>query len=445
MTAGGNLKPYRWLPAEAFIRSVSVHCLGGEPGESTWRVRSKRGPAIPDSVLPAARSGRSAAAQLALAPLGAPRARGPAASDPGPSLAALAAAAALQVLGAKGSGWLRRGPWPPLTAGFCSGGPAGVGRSEPGSRPTSTRQLDGIRSAALGRAGLFPGRVAGGTREERGAEEAGPPAAPPHAEYSEARSVVSSARRGAQFIHHSGSVWRRSPTWRESADAAFTDVPCLGPVAFTTLQDAHGGFKWESDTLIAYEKGSENSKVTKIPKCYCRTSLLDGSEAGVFALRVMMLIQTHPFPIIAMVNGLATAAGGQLVASCDFAVASDKSSFATAGVNIGLLGSTPGVALGRAEPRKVALEMLFTGEPVSAREAPPRGLPSRVVETVRIARHVASPVPSLGKAAFSRQLAQGLRPACHLTSQTTVDKLGLPDGQEGVEAFLQKRKPARSH
>lgn len=167
-----------------------------------------------------------------------------AASDPGASLAAMAAAAGLRALGAKESGWLRRGPWPPLTAGLCSGGPAGVGRPEPGSRPTSTRLRDGIRSAARGRAGLFPGRVAGGTREERGAEEAGPPTAPPHAEYSEAPSVVSSARHGAQFIHHSGSVRRRGPTWRKSADAAFTDVPCLGPVAFATLQDAHGGFKW---------------------------------------------------------------------------------------------------------------------------------------------------------------------------------------------------------
>ncbi|XP_054944428.1 enoyl-CoA hydratase domain-containing protein 3, mitochondrial [Physeter macrocephalus] len=365
-----------------------------------------------------------------------------------------------RALGAKGSGWLRRGPWPPLTAGFCSGGPAGVGRPEPGSRPTSTRQLDGIRSAALRRAGLFPGKVAGGTREERGEEEAGPPAAPPHAEYSEARSVVSSARRGAQFIHHSGSVWRRGPTWRESADAAFTDVPCLGPVAFATLQDAHGGFKWGYlgelhgvFPTILIEFRERIMVVTG--ECYCRTSLLDGSEAGVFALQVMMLIQTHPVPIIAMVNGLATAAGCQLVASCDTAVASDKSSFATPGVNIGLLGSTPGVALGRGVPRKVALEMLFTREPVSAREALRHGLLSRVVpeerleeETVRIARKVASPsrpVLSLGKAAFYRQLAQDLRTACHLTSQTLVDNLGLPDGQEGVKAFLQKRKPVWSH
>lgn len=78
-------------------------------------------------------------------------------------------------------------------------------------------------------------------------------------------------------------------------------------------------------------------------------------------LQVMMLIQNHPVPIIAMVNGLATAAGCQLVASCDIAVASDKSSFATPGVNIGLFCSTPGVALGRAVPRKVIELQLCTG------------------------------------------------------------------------------------
>ncbi|XP_016072430.1 PREDICTED: enoyl-CoA hydratase domain-containing protein 3, mitochondrial [Miniopterus natalensis] len=170
---------------------------------------------------------------------------------------------------------------------------------------------------------------------------------------------------------------------------------------------------------------------------------------------VMMLIQNHPVPVIAMVNGLATAAGCQLVASCDIAVASDKSSFATPGVNIGLFCSTPGVALGRAVPRKVALEMLFTGEPISAQEALLHGLLSRVVpeeqlekETMRIAKKIASlsrPVVSLGKATFYKQVRQDLRTAYHLASQTMVDNVALQDGQEGIKAFIQKRKPAWSH
>ncbi|XP_014639157.1 PREDICTED: enoyl-CoA hydratase domain-containing protein 3, mitochondrial [Ceratotherium simum simum] len=170
---------------------------------------------------------------------------------------------------------------------------------------------------------------------------------------------------------------------------------------------------------------------------------------------VMMLIQNHPVPIIAMVNGLATAAGCQLVASCDIAVASDKSSFATPGVNIGLFCSSPGVALGRAVPRKVALKMLFTGEPISAQEALLHGLLSKVVpeeqleeETMKIAKKIASlsrVVVSLGKASFYKQLPQDLRTAYYLTSQTMVDNIALPDGQEGIKAFIQKRKPVWSH
>lgn len=170
---------------------------------------------------------------------------------------------------------------------------------------------------------------------------------------------------------------------------------------------------------------------------------------------VMMLIQNHPVPIVAMVNGLATAAGCQLVASCDIAVASDKSSFATPGVNVGLFCSTPAVALGRAVPRKVALEMLFTGEPISAQEALHHGLISKVVpeeqleeETMRIAKKIASlsrSVVALGKATFYKQLPQDLSTAYFLASQAMVDNLALKDGQEGIEAFIQKRKPIWSH
>lgn len=109
-------------------------------------------------------------------------------------------------------------------------------------------------------------------------------------------------------------------------------------------------FFQDSDELV-HEKHAPWSQ-------WCNTAgtqlfMLRGNEMGVFVLQVMMLIRNHPVPIIAMVNGLATAAGCQLVASCDIAVASDKSSFATPGVNIGLFCSTPAVALGRAVPRKV--------------------------------------------------------------------------------------------
>uniref|UniRef100_A0A3Q1CKJ0 Enoyl-CoA hydratase domain containing 3 n=1 Tax=Amphiprion ocellaris TaxID=80972 RepID=A0A3Q1CKJ0_AMPOC len=127
---------------------------------------------------------------------------------------------------------------------------------------------------------------------------------------------------------------------------------------------------------------------------------------------VMTLIQDVPVPVIAMVNGVATAAGCQLVASCDVAVVTEKSTFATPGVNVGLFCSTPAVAIGRAVPRKVAMEMLFTGTPISAHDALLHGLVSKVVpeerleeETLSIAKRVCQasrPVVALGKATFQR-------------------------------------------
>ncbi|XP_036616253.1 enoyl-CoA hydratase domain-containing protein 3, mitochondrial [Trichosurus vulpecula] len=170
---------------------------------------------------------------------------------------------------------------------------------------------------------------------------------------------------------------------------------------------------------------------------------------------VMMLIQKHPVPIIAKVNGLATAAGCQLVASCDIALASEKSHFATPGVNVGLFCSTPAVALGRAVPKKVALEMLFTGEPITAQEALLHGLLSRVVpeekleeETMKIAQKICTSsrsVVAAGKATFYRQLTQDLKTAYRFASQAMMDNLATQDGQEGITAFIRKRKPVWSH
>ncbi|XP_077400718.1 enoyl-CoA hydratase domain-containing protein 3, mitochondrial [Vanacampus margaritifer] len=171
--------------------------------------------------------------------------------------------------------------------------------------------------------------------------------------------------------------------------------------------------------------------------------------------QVMTLIQDVPVPVIAMVNGVATAAGCQLVASCDVALASDKSTFATPGVNVGLFCTTPAVAIGRAVPRKVAMEMLFTGTPISAHDALLHGLLSKVVpeerleaETLAIAQRVCQasrPVVALGKAAFQRQMSQGRDAAYATASKVMVDNLALRDGQEGVRAFIEKRKPVWSH
>ncbi|MED6264663.1 Enoyl-CoA hydratase domain-containing protein 3, mitochondrial [Characodon lateralis] len=170
---------------------------------------------------------------------------------------------------------------------------------------------------------------------------------------------------------------------------------------------------------------------------------------------VMALIQDIPVPVIAMVNGVATAAGCQLVASCDIAVATEKSTFATPGVNVGLFCSTPAVAIGRAVPRKVAMEMLLTGTPISAHDALLHGLISKVVsedrleeETLGIAQRVCQssrPVVALGKATFQRQMAQGRDAAYATASKVMVDNLALRDGQEGIQAFIEKRKPVWGH
>uniref|UniRef100_A0A8C0AAS6 Enoyl-CoA hydratase domain-containing protein 3, mitochondrial n=3 Tax=Bos TaxID=9903 RepID=A0A8C0AAS6_BOSMU len=336
----------------------------------------------------------------------------------------MAAAAGLRALGAKGSGWLRRGPWAPLTTGFCSGGPAGIGRPEPGPRPTIARQRDGIRDNMAGR---------------------------PSCCNSSAHSTPFSDSRNI-LLAYTVSLQERNIVLSDPKRRNALSLAMLKSLQSDILHEAESQ---DLKVIIISAEGPVFSSGHDLKELTDEQGPDYHAEVFQTCSEVMMLIQNHPVPIIAMVNGLATAAGCQLVASCDIAVASDKSSFATPGVNIGVFCSTPAVALGRAVPRKVALEMLFTGEPISAQEALLHGLLSRVVpeerleeETMRIARKVASlsrSVLSLGKAAFYRQLAQDLRTAYHLTSQTMVDNLGLPDGQEGVKAFLQKRKPVWSH
>ncbi|GCB62616.1 hypothetical protein scyTo_0007260 [Scyliorhinus torazame] len=180
-------------------------------------------------------------------------------------------------------------------------------------------------------------------------------------------------------------------------------------------------------------------------------------HAEVFAVctEVMTLLQDIPVPVIAKVNGLATAAGCQLVASCDVAVVSDKSKFATPGVNVGVFCSTPAVAVGRSLPRKVTLEMLFTGEPISAHDALLHGLVSRVVPedkldevTMKIAGKICETsrsVVALGKATFYKQMALNRNEAYQIAAQVMVDNLTLKDGQEGILSFIQKRKPVWTH
>ena len=166
---------------------------------------------------------------------------------------------------------------------------------------------------------------------------------------------------------------------------------------------------------------------------------------------LMLSIAHHPKPVIAQVHAVATAAGCQLVASCDLAVASSEARFATPGVNIGLFCSTPMVALSRAIPRKAAMEMLLTGEAVSAEEAKRLGLVNRVAapaelekETQALARFIAAkPTHTLkwGKQAFQHQLELGLSNAYDYVAEVMVQNMLHAEAVEGFGAFLDKRPP----
>jgi len=166
---------------------------------------------------------------------------------------------------------------------------------------------------------------------------------------------------------------------------------------------------------------------------------------------MMQAIVRLPKPVIACVQGTASAAGCQLVASCDLAVASSAAQFATPGVNIGLFCSTPMVALSRNVARKHAMEMLLTGDMASADEAMRMGLVNRVVapgterdEALKLARQIASKSAltlKVGKEAFYRQLEMGLSDAYRYTADVMVENMLARDAEEGIGAFIEKRPP----
>jgi enoyl-CoA hydratase/carnithine racemase len=170
------------------------------------------------------------------------------------------------------------------------------------------------------------------------------------------------------------------------------------------------------------------------------------------ACSAMMQAVVHlPKPVVAAVQGIATAAGCQLVASCDLAVASEAAAFATPGVDIGLFCSTPMVALSRNVPRKQAMEMLLTGEPVPAARARDIGLVNRVVAAgterdaaIALAQQVAlksAYTIKLGKAAFYRQAEMSLADAYRYAAEVMTENMMARDAEEGIGAFIEKREP----
>jgi enoyl-CoA hydratase/carnithine racemase len=171
--------------------------------------------------------------------------------------------------------------------------------------------------------------------------------------------------------------------------------------------------------------------------------------------KVMTTIVEMPQPVIARIHGIATAAGCQLVAMCDLAVAADNARFAVSGINVGLFCATPSVALGRAMGRKEAMEMLLTGDFIDAAEAQRRGLINRAVPADQLDAEVKRLTDSIcgksgvaiamGKQMFYKQLEMGLDGAYQLASETMACNMMSEDAAHGIDSFMAKQKPEWKH
>jgi enoyl-CoA hydratase/carnithine racemase len=220
------------------------------------------------------------------------------------------------------------------------------------------------------------------------------------------------------------------------------------------LQDIHDDAKVRAVVVAA--NGSAYSAGHDMKELTARRADADRGRAYFAQMMnacsaMMQAIVQLPKPVVAAVQGVATAAGCQLVASCDLAVASDTARFATPGVDIGLFCSTPMVALSRNIPRKQAMEMLLTGEPISATAARDIGLINRVVPAgterdaaIALAQKVANKsayTVKIGKAAFYRQAEMSLSEAYRYASEVMTENMMARDAEEGIGAFIEKREP----
>ncbi|EGI60154.1 Enoyl-CoA hydratase domain-containing protein 3, mitochondrial [Acromyrmex echinatior] len=181
------------------------------------------------------------------------------------------------------------------------------------------------------------------------------------------------------------------------------------------------------------------------------------SHKDVFEIcsELMRAISQSPVPVIAAVDGLAAAAGCQLVAACDIAVCTERSSFSTPGANVGIFCSTPGIPLVRNVPRKNAMYMLFTGFPISGKEAYECGLVSKVVANDKLDEEIrritdainmkSRSVVHFGKTFLYEQITLDISTAYALGTEKMVNNLKMKDAQEGIQSFLEKRKPNWSH
>ena len=235
------------------------------------------------------------------------------------------------------------------------------------------------------------------------------------------------------------------------------------PQAFNALSEAMLDALQAALDRAAANEGARVVVINAAGKAFCaghdlkemRAAPSQGYYERLFAQcgRMMMSIQRLPVPVIAQVQGIATAAGCQLVAMCDLAVAAHDARFAVSGVNLGLFCSTPSVALSRNVGRKAAFEMLFTGGFIDATQARDRGLVNRVAEPGRLDEAVAALVDliavkpkvamTLGKALFYRQLEVGIEAAYDDAARTMACNMMDTSALDGVQAFIDKRAPAK--
>ncbi|HBZ43336.1 MAG TPA: enoyl-CoA hydratase [Maritimibacter sp.] len=256
---------------------------------------------------------------------------------------------------------------------------------------------------------------------------------------------------------------------REDA-ASITTLTMNNPGALNALSDDMLAALKRTFTDLMQDTGTKAVVLKGEGKAFCAGHDLKEMQAGrqaedggaayfqdLFSRcgEVMQLIPKLPMPVIAQVHGIATAAGCQLVASCDMAVAAEGTRFGVNGVNIGLFCSTPMVALSRNVPRKQAFEMLTTGEFIDATRARDIGLVNRVVapdalgdETRSLAKTVASKLASavrIGKEAFYEQVQMPLDAAYDYTGQVMAANMMNADTSEGIQAFIEKRPPSWSN
>ena len=227
----------------------------------------------------------------------------------------------------------------------------------------------------------------------------------------------------------------------------------LSSALLTELQAAIDGIACDSSVRVVIIAGAGKAFCAGHDLKELRANPERGFTKEMFerCSHLMVSLTRLPQPVIARVHGFAFAAGCQLVAQCDLAVASSDAQFATSGVKFGLFCSTPGVALARNVSRKQAMEMLLTGEPIDAQTALARGLVNRVVapeqldqEIAKLTRSILDKTPvavAAGKRAFYHQVEAGLDRAYELASEAMVCNMMTEDAREGIDAFTQKCQP----